>query len=175
MAIELLEASLAGHQTERFMGKTVNIKPSQLGRYEQELAGKLKKTTVSRQLKLAGDKVVSYLRSGSAQVKGATGQYSTGWMSRRRGNALVVSNKAKHMIYVEKGRKPGRMPPPSAIRRWATSKGMKADAAFPIAKSIAKRGIKARPFFTKPATQAKMRRIVNKHLKDWHGRMIQRT
>ncbi len=50
---------------------------------------------------------------------------------------------------MEKGRRPGgRLPPLSAIAAWARRKGISQSLVFPIALSIAKRGIKGR-FFMK--------------------------
>ena len=49
--------------------------------------------------------------------------------------------------FVDRGRKPGKMPPISSIQQWTQIKGIPQKAAFPIAKKIAKEGIKATPFF----------------------------
>ena len=57
-----------------------------------------------------------------------------------------------YAIVIEKGRKPGTMPPVDAIALWAVRKlGLSPEeakgAAFAIAKSIAKKGIKGRHMF----------------------------
>ena len=50
-------------------------------------------------------------------------------------------------IFVDQGRKPGKMPPISSIRPWLSIKGIDQKFAFPIAKKIGKKGIPATPFF----------------------------
>ena len=59
---------------------------------------------------------------------------------------LVIND---YYIYVEKGRKPGTWPPPTAIAAWCQRKGIPSDnsTVFLICRSIYERGIKARPFF----------------------------
>ena len=53
----------------------------------------------------------------------------------------------EYVEFVNRGRKPGKMPPISSIQQWTQIKGIPQKAAFPIAKKIAKEGIKATPFF----------------------------
>jgi hypothetical protein len=43
---------------------------------------------------------------------------------------------------VDKGRKPGKFPPISAISKWASINGISQESVFPIAKKIFKYGIK---------------------------------
>lgn len=47
-----------------------------------------------------------------------------------------------YLKFVDEGRRPGKMPPISAISKWTRLKGIPQSAAFPIAKSIGLRGIK---------------------------------
>lgn len=48
----------------------------------------------------------------------------------------------EHFRFVELGRKPGgKMPPLVAVQKWCIAKGIPVKAAFPIAKSISKKGI----------------------------------
>lgn len=49
---------------------------------------------------------------------------------------------ADHFKWIEKGRKKGKMPPLSKIKRWCEVKGINVKYAFPIAKAIGERGIK---------------------------------
>ena len=52
---------------------------------------------------------------------------------------------------LEYGRRPGgRMPPPDVVATWAARNGIDPEAAFPIARAIARRGIRGR-FFMRAA------------------------
>lgn len=64
-------------------------------------------------------------------------------------------------LYVEKGRRPGKPPPPiSAIRRWATRKGIPESALYVLARSIGRKGIKARPYM-QPAFEGNRAKVVS--------------
>lgn len=53
-----------------------------------------------------------------------------------------------YLVYVDKGRRPGKRPPQKAIQKWIEQKGIKikkqtpSQSAFIIARSIGKKGIK---------------------------------
>ena len=111
--------------------------------------------------------MVAYLRAQSAGVHGATGEYRSGWFYQVWPKALVVGNHADHALYVEKGRRPGKRPPMSAIQRWMAAKGIPSRAAFPIARAIGKRGIKGRPCFLKADVQQHIKRILKDELVAW--------
>lgn len=57
-----------------------------------------------------------------------------------------IGPSVKYGRYVEFGRKPGRMPPSAALIPWLKRHGIPASAAFVVARAIAKRGIKPKPF-----------------------------
>ena len=60
------------------------------------------------------------------------------------GNKAVVQVFAEdYFRFVDQGRSPGRFPPLEPIRQWTRLKGISEDAAFPIARKIAERGIPA--------------------------------
>lgn len=68
--------------------------------------------------------------------------------------------------YVEHGRKPGKMPPPDILEAWAYKKFRLShkearSAAWALARSIAKKGTKARPFFD-PAVESGWRKMIDK-------------
>ena len=68
--------------------------------------------------------------------------------------------------YVEYGRKPGKMPPPDILKAWAAKKFRLShkdarSAAWALARSIAKKGTKARPFF-EPAVESGWRKMIDK-------------
>ena len=59
--------------------------------------------------------------------------------------ARVVAH-AHYSLFVETGRRPGKMPPPDALAGWARRHGL-GGLEFVIARAIGKRGIRPRPFF----------------------------
>ena len=68
--------------------------------------------------------------------------------------------------YVEYGRKPGKMPPPNILAAWAYKKFRLShkearSMAWALARSIAKKGTKARPFF-EPAVESGWRKMIDK-------------
>ena len=68
--------------------------------------------------------------------------------------------------YVEHGRKPGKMPPPDILEAWAYKKFRLShkearSKAWALARSIAKKGTKARPFF-EPAVDSGWRKMIDK-------------
>lgn len=63
-------------------------------------------------------------------------------------------------IVIEKGRRPGAKPPPvAALRPWARRHGIPEGALFQVARSIGRKGIKARPFMV-PSLEQNRGRIV---------------
>lgn len=54
----------------------------------------------------------------------------------------------KHWQFVDMGRKKGKQPPISAIRRWTKQKGIDQGLSFAIARAIGKRGIKGTNAFS---------------------------
>lgn len=84
-----------------------------------------------------------------------------------------------YAVYVDKGRKAGKMPPVKAIMKWMRDKGIRSksgirtiDIAYVIARSIGERGIKPRPFieaFTDELTVLVMKNVsreIDNALKD---------
>lgn len=60
-------------------------------------------------------------------------------------NDTIKINMVDYAEYVDKGRRPGGMPPIDKIRKWASRKGLNINP-YAIATNIAKYGVKARPF-----------------------------
>ncbi len=59
------------------------------------------------------------------------------------GTVYTIQLRAEdYLQWVDAGRKPGKYPPLSAIKEWTRAKGISEKLAFPIARSIAKNGIK---------------------------------
>lgn len=57
-----------------------------------------------------------------------------------------------YSVFVDKGRKNGKMPPLESIRKWCEGRNISSEAAFPIAAAIGRRGIKPTNF-TSPFKQ----------------------
>lgn len=81
----------------------------------------------------------------------ATGTFERSFVVTRLRDGAVLSNSARHAVFVEVGRRPGRMPPIAAILEWmiakrlARAKGASSQAlAFMIARKIGRRGTKGR-------------------------------
>jgi hypothetical protein len=83
----------------------------------------------------------------------ATGTYERSFVVTQLRDGAVLSNSAAHAIFVELGRRPGRMPPVAKIVAWMIAKriasrgGSRAElerAALRIARKIGKRGTKGR-------------------------------
>ncbi len=60
----------------------------------------------------------------------------------------TVGTNVAYARYVHDGRMPGRMPPPNALATWARRHG--GQNPFVLARTIARRGIKAKPFLRGP-------------------------
>jgi hypothetical protein len=89
----------------------------------------------------------------------ASGKFLRGWRISYSGRQVILSNVARHAVFVEGGRRPGARPPPSsALLAWVTLKlgltGKQAQsAAFLIARAIGRRGLRPRPVMTAPSVQ----------------------
>jgi hypothetical protein len=67
----------------------------------------------------------------------------------------VTGRVGSNLVYapvVEYGRSPGSMPPPGALAGWLRRKGIDERYAFVVARSIARRGTRKRPYL-KPALE----------------------
>lgn len=132
------------------MSVRVQIGPGVLSKRPGKFGEELKKAQL-RALHAVGKAAVSMLHFQSAAIKDL-GTFQTGWRYRAAFNRLYLENVAAHAEYVERGRLPGgRMPPVSIISAWAVRHGMPARAGWPIARAIARRGIKPRPVLLRPS------------------------
>lgn len=73
------------------------------------------------------------------------------------GSGLVgrVGPSVNYGLFVERGRRPGRMPPAAAVAAWARRKGL---GAYAVARAIGRKGTRAQPFMG-PALEANVGRI----------------
>lgn len=62
-------------------------------------------------------------------------------ISNKKGNYTFKYTMLRYGIFVDKGRKPGKMPPIKSIKKWCDKKGIDKKYAFPIAKEIGRTGI----------------------------------
>lgn len=95
-------------------------------------------------LKKHGSTMANDIRDG---VPKAEGKLKDSIKSEVTSSGNIVSltiEAADHFRFVELGRKKGKFPPLSAIRRWCEVKGIPVRAAFPIARAIKERGIAPR-------------------------------
>lgn len=78
----------------------------------------------------------------------------------------TLNRQSGYAVYVEYGRRAGKMPPPDEMAQWAYKKFQLHDRAvarglgWAIARSIALKGTKPHPFFA-PAVQKNRRRILD--------------
>lgn len=85
---------------------------------------------------------------------------ATRFNSNRMG--AVVESNIKYALYVEQGRKPGRMPPSSALEAWVRTKISSSakeikSIAFLVARKIGLEGTRAQPFMLPAAKKEKWR------------------
>ncbi len=71
-----------------------------------------------------------------------------------------------YLEYVDQGRKPGKYPPIRAISEWCRIKGIESSAAFPIARSIYKFGIKPTHVIQKTTREIETSPTLNKKYDD---------
>ena len=100
-----------------------------------------------------GDEITSdikeVLRINNAIASGNLEKSITYKIVEKEGEYRLVISYANYGEYVLRGRKPNSKPPPYApIIRWTKFKGLPKEAAYPIAKSIGKKGIKPLNFLT---------------------------
>jgi hypothetical protein len=99
-----------------------------------------------KQLNQFGKNYVEILTAELVRAdKKATGNLidSLDWRVQGEANAIQIFIQANdYLTYVDQGRKPGSYPPIQAIKTWCSVKGIPQSAAFPIARSIFKFGIK---------------------------------
>ena len=105
---------------------------------------------LDRRARSAMNESLAYLQGEVAKAipVGVSGNTRQALFTEIRGKALpeirgIVANPFLHTIVLEKGRKPGRMPPVEALRLWCQRKLGNAKLAFVVARAIGKKGTKA--------------------------------
>lgn len=84
---------------------------------------------IMRGLRAIAYKAAGYARTRAqmrARRTGATASqtYERSFIAERTPDGAVMANTAEHAIFVEVGRRPGKMPPVAAIMRWLIAKGI---------------------------------------------------
>lgn len=121
--------------------------------------GKQFRPTVIRGIRAGALRTLPILQQSTrtapaASKEGKTGAVDTGnylrrWTTRPLANGVEIVNTAAYSGVIEEGRRPGRFPPLADIERWAKRRlhltaEQAREAAFPIARAIARRGLKPR-------------------------------
>lgn len=139
------------------------IKARQIGKYERAL-GKQMRPTYIRITKTVARNLVRLLRQKTSE-KGIfwRGRFYRGWSWERVSwDRVLIYNRSDHAIFVETGRRKGRMPPLKAIRPWARETLGDANLAWPVAKAIARRGVKARPVMSSRSFKTQSRQMIQR-------------
>jgi len=105
---------------------------------------------VRRVMDAHGARVVAEMRTRlQGHGKEASGRLirSLGYeIVEREGEIELVFVGADYAVYVDKGRRPGRMPPLENIRDWCRLRNIPVAAAYPIARKIGLEGIRPTNF-----------------------------
>lgn len=138
----------------------LTITPKDLGKFERKLArSELRKAIVVGQREAAVHTLALLkertMTAPPASPNGSEGAYDkggfyAGWKVESKGRWVYVKNVSPHAVFVERGRRKNKPPPPvSAILPWVRRKlalkGKAAKtAAFLIARAIGRRGLRGR-------------------------------
>ena len=131
------------------------IQPSQLGQLQGDYLKALQEKRKAMLTKFGTDWELK-LTNRSNQVIGRPSEYEGGWTSEAEDSKVTIWNKLFHALFVERGRRPGKQPPLEIIQEWAAEHLGDWRLGFVIARSIGRRGIKARPVMEAQATQQEM-------------------
>ena len=131
------------------------IAPSQLGQLQGNY---LKELQAKRKAMLTdfGHEWERKLINRSNAIIGRPSEYEGGWTSEATESKLTIWNKLWHALFVERGRRAGKQPPLEIIQQWAQEHLGDWRLGFVIARSIGRRGIRARPNMESPGTQREM-------------------
>ena len=139
------------------------LKVKDLGKPEKRMARALKQETAKAASEVS-KKIIDVLAAESVSIYDLGG-YRSGWRASVFRDRLRVYNIKRNAVFVEKGRRAGaKQPPLEAIAPWVERHLGDRRLAFPVARSIAQKGIRPRPVLTSPRVQARLRKL-------WHGAM----
>lgn len=136
----------------------VVIGQGQLGKKEARFGRELRSERL-RAMHAVGRAGVRMLAFASRDIKDR-GSFQVGWRYQAAFTRLEFFNKERHALFVERGRQPGgKMPPLAPIRAWVARRGLPARMAWPIARKIAAKGIRARPVLERADLQKTLRQV----------------
>ena len=134
-------------------GTTIKLKsPKQLGGAVRSLAKRFDGAVIEALRKTAryGATMAVGVSAKSSPRPRARGTYERSFLVTKLPDGAALSNTARHGIFVEVGRKPGKMPPIQAIVDWLIAKKVGRDPAklrglaFGIARKIGRVGTRGR-------------------------------
>jgi hypothetical protein len=133
-------------------GTTIKLNPRQLGGAIRSLAKSFDHAVIDALRKTARYGATAAIRvsAKSSPRPRALGTFERSFLVTRLPDGAALSNTARHGIFVEVGRKPGKMPPIQAILDWLIAKKIGANPAklrglaFGIARKIGRVGTKGR-------------------------------
>jgi hypothetical protein len=146
---------------------TYRLSPRRFGKWQKEL-GERVPAAIDRGLTAAGRFAVqsAQLRTawkGKTDLRGFISGFGFAVLP---DHTLQVFNRAEHARFVEGGRGSSvKLPPIRLISEWAARKLGNYALGWPIAKAIAKRGIKPTPIMTSPAFAAKLREMAQREVR----------
>ncbi len=71
----------------------------------------------------------------------ASGTFAASWLSRKVKDGAFVANSSEHAYFVERGRRPGRMPPLAAIEQWIKLKRLMPDKPPKVSTQAARKAV----------------------------------
>lgn len=137
--------------------------------------GRNLRSVLQQDLQRVGPQTVRLLQEATVRLgKVDTRRYLEGWRARVGGTTLTVANEADHASFVERGRRRGRMPPVAVISAWAARKLGDARLGWPIARAIARRGIRPTRIGTARDMRRRVRALVHAVFRDALARALRR-
>jgi hypothetical protein len=144
-----------------------------------KLAGKLKfpKKIVAQESLKAMEETATFLRREvmlNAIEVGAvdTGKFVSSIEKKVKPFEAVIFSELNYAYNIERGRKPGTMPPEGALIEWMIRHDIPLEAEYAIRLKIKKQGIEARPVFEPALTRGK--RIIERSFQAAGKRMVLR-
>lgn len=134
--------------------KRVQLSPRELGPALRRLGADMDKACVRAFQNAARYGATMVLQTSAKTIPRprARGTYERSWVVTKLPDGAALSNAAPHAVFVERGRKRGRLPPVKSILEWMQAKQLTKKlgphasrrVAYLIAKKIGAKGVKGR-------------------------------